>query len=230
MRILIIEDDISLCELLVYGLEEEGFSVDICTDGLEGLTLALQDLHDLILLDRMLPGLPGEEILKRIRRNHIAKPVIFITALGESAEKINGLDLGADDYLVKPFDIGELLARIRSVTRRTLNVPTPFVLAFGDICLLERESKLTHRLGTVILPKKEADLLAYFLRNPDQVLSRQQIIGNVWGLDTEIEDGNLDNYIYLLRKKLNALDTNIHIVTVHRQGYCLMLKGESDVP
>lgn len=229
MRILIIEDDISLCELLAYGLEAEGFSADICADGLEGLTLALQELHDLILLDRMLPGLTGEEILKRIRRSHVATPVIFITALGESAEKITGLDLGADDYLVKPFDIGELLARIRSVTRRTLNSPTPFVLAYGDIRLLEKESKLIHRHGTVILPRKEAELLACLLCNPDQVLSRQQIIGNVWGLDAEIEDGNLDNYIYLLRKKLNALDTNVHIVTVHRQGYCLALKGCHDI-
>ncbi len=229
MRILIIEDDMSLCKLLAYGLEAEGFSVDICADGLEGLTLALQELHDLILLDRMLPGLPGEAILKRLRQNHVNTPVIFITALGESVEKINGLDLGADDYLVKPFDIGELLARIRSVMRRTLNSPTPFSLTFGDISLLERESKVIHKHNTVILPRKEAELLACFLRNPNQVLSRQQIIGNVWGFETEIEDGNLDNYIYLLRKKLNALDTNVHIVTVHRQGYCLMLKGCHDI-
>lgn len=229
MRILIIEDDTSLCELLVLGLEEEGVSVDICADGLEGLTMALQDLHDLILLDRMLPGLPGEEILKRLRQSHVTTPVIFITALGESVEKINGLDLGADDYLVKPFDIGELLARIRSVMRRTLNRPAPFFLSFGDLCFSEKESKLIHKDHTVLLPRKEAELLAYFLRNPDQVLSRQQIIGNVWGLDTEIEDGNLDNYIYLLRKKLNTMDTNVRIITVHRQGYCLRLTESHDV-
>ncbi len=130
MRILLIEDDSSLAELLVYGLEEEGFAVDLCPDGVEGLTLALQNLHDLILLDRMLPGLPGEELLKRIRRSKVDTPVIFITAIGDAAEKINGLDLGADDYLVKPFEIGELLARIRSVMRRTLNRPAPFYLAF----------------------------------------------------------------------------------------------------
>lgn len=229
MRILIIEDDISLSELLVYGLEEEGFAVDICADGLEGLTLALQNLHDLILLDRMLPGLPGEQVLKRIRQSHLTTPVIFITALGDSAEKINGLDLGADDYLVKPFDTGELLARIRSVMRRTLNCPSPFYLAFGDLCFSEKESRLLCKDKAVLLPRKEAELLTCFLRNPEQVLSRQQIIGNVWGLDTEIEDGNLDNYIYLIRKKLSAIDTNVHIVTVHRQGYCLMLKGDPDV-
>lgn len=224
MRILLIEDDSSLTELLVYGLEEEGFAVDLCPDGVEGLTLALQNLHDLILLDRMLPGLPGEELLKRIRRSKVDTPVIFITAIGDAAEKINGLDLGADDYLVKPFEIGELLARIRSVMRRTLNRPAPFYLAFGDIRFAENESKIIHKDNTVLLPKKEAELLSYLLRNPNQVLSRRQIIGNVWGPHTEIEDGNLDNYIYLIRKKLNGLDTNVHIVTVHRQGYCLTLK------
>ncbi len=118
MRILLIEDDTSLTEILRYGLEEEGFTVDICHDGTEGLLLALQEAHDMVLLDRMLPGLPGEGVLMRMRREGVKTPVIFLTALGEPMEKINGLDLGADDYLVKPFDIGELLARIRSVMRR----------------------------------------------------------------------------------------------------------------
>lgn len=224
MRILIIEDDTSLTELLIYGLEAEGFSVDSSRDGLQGLTLALQNLHDMILLDRMLPHLSGEEILKRLRQNAVHTPVILITAIGESSEKINGLDLGADDYLVKPFDIGELLARIRCVMRRTLNQSSPFFLQFGDIRFSEKESKLMHAEHTFLLSKKEGELLAYFLRNPNQVLSRMQIIGNVWGPEAEIEDGNLDNYIYLIRKKLNNINTAVRIVTVHRQGYCLMLK------
>ena len=114
MRILIIEDDASLTELLAYGLEAENFTVDICHDGQEGLILALQNMHDMILLDRMLPGMPGEKILQRIRKNNVTTPVIFITALGEPMEKIAGLDLGADNYLVKPFDdekLAEVLAR-----------------------------------------------------------------------------------------------------------------------
>ena len=226
MRILMIEDDRGLAELLLYGLEEEGFSVDICHDGYEGLLLAMQEACDMILLDRMLPGMMGEDILKRMRRDGISTPVIFITALGESIEKINGLDLGADDYLVKPFEMGELLARIRSVMRRTQAQPSPFLLRFGDICFSEKESKLIHHDHTYLLPGREGQLLAYFLRNPQQVLNRIQIIGNVWGPEAEIEDGNLDNYIYLLRKKLNSLDTTVQIVTVHRQGYCLMAKQE----
>lgn len=224
MRVLIVEDDASLAELMSYGLETEGFAVDVCHDGLEGLTLSLQHLYDIILLDRMLPRLSGTEILKRMRSSHVDTPVIFVTAMGESLEKINGLDLGADDYLVKPFDIGELLARIRSVMRRAFHHSAPFLLEFEDLCFSEKESKLIHRDNTFLLPKKEAELLSYFLRNPNQVLSRLQIIGNVWGPDAEIEDGNLDNYIYLLRKKINSLDTNVRIATVHRQGYCLTLK------
>lgn len=224
MRILIIEDDTSLTELLRYGLEEDGFSIDICHDGLEGLTLALQNLHDIILLDRMLPSLPGEEILRRIRQNAVETPVIFITAIGDSIEKINGLDLGADDYLVKPFDIGELQARIRCVMRRTFRHSPSSLLAFGDIRFCEEESKLIHMDNIFILSKREGELMAYFFQNPNRVLTRPQIIGNVWGPNAEIEDGNLDNYIYLIRKKLSSLNTNVHIVTIHRQGYCLMLK------
>lgn len=224
MRILLIEDDTSLSELLMYGLKDEGFSVDICQDGYEGLLLALKNAHDIILLDRMLPGIPGEKILKRMRQDGVNTPVIFITALGEPVEKINGLDLGADDYLVKPFDMGELLARIRSVMRRALSQESHFLLQFGDISFSEKESKLIHKDQVYILPKREGELFAYFLRNPNQVLTRLQIIGNVWGPEAEIEDGNLDNYIYLLRKRLNKLHADLEIVTVHRQGYCLKIK------
>lgn len=221
MKILVIEDDLSLGELLRYGLEKEGFEVTICQDGEGGLKGAIDNLHDIILLDRMLPGISGEEVLKGIRRQEMNTPVIFITALGEAAEKIDCLDLGADDYLVKPFDMGELMARIRSVMRRTLDHTVSFPLCFGDISFWEKESKLVHEDRTFILSKKEAELLSFFFRNPEQVLTRGQIIENVWGPITEIEDGNLDNYIYLLRKKLKTVRTSVRIKTIHRQGYCL---------
>ena len=221
MKILIIEDDLSLGELLRYGLENEDFEVTLCHDGTGGLKTAMENLHDMILLDRMLPGISGEEVLKRMRTEGINTPVIFITALGEAAEKIDGLDLGADDYLAKPFDMGELMARIRSVMRRTLEKTVSFPLRFGDICFWEKESKLVSGDQTFVLSKKEAELLSFFFRNPEQVLTRRQIIEKVWGPFTEIEDGNLDNYIYLLRKKLKALKTSVRIATIHRQGYCL---------
>lgn len=226
MRILIIEDDCHLAELLSFGLEAEGFSSDICNTGTEGLRFALENAHDLILLDRMLPGMPGEHVLKRIRSAKISTPVIFITALGDFSDKIECLDLGADDYLVKPFDMGELMARIRSVMRRTIPNPNA-ALALGDLTFFEKEGRLLCKKQTLILSQKEAELLSCLFRHPDEVLARWQIIGNVWGLDTDIEDGNLDNYIYLLRKKLAKLDTDVQIKTVHRQGYRLVYKQEN---
>jgi len=221
MRILIIEDDKSLSELLVYGLECDGFQIEVCNNGEDGLNIASTDSHDLILLDRMLPGMSGEKILEQIRKKSIRTPVIFITALGDSAEKINGLDLGADDYLVKPFDMGELSARIRSVMRRTSKSMDYGVFSYGNLKYSEPESKLFSEQDVLILTKRESELFSYFFRNTDRVLSRQQIIGNVWGMDTEIEDGNLDNYIYLLRKRLSSIATNVKIQTIHRQGYLL---------
>lgn len=223
MKILVIEDDLRLSELLRYGLENEGFEVTVCCDGAEGLKCAMQNLSDMILLDRMLPEMSGEEVLKNLRREDVNTPVIFITALGEAAEKIDGLDLGADDYLVKPFDMGELTARIRSVMRRTLDQKLSFPLRLGNVSFLEKESKLVYGKQTSILSKKESELLSFFFRNPGQVLTRGQIIEKVWGSFTEIEDGNLDNYIYLLRKKLKALNTSVRIETIHRQGYCLTM-------
>ncbi|MGL6198563.1 MAG: response regulator transcription factor [Lachnospiraceae bacterium] len=219
MRILLIEDDHNLTDVLTLGLEDEGFYVDVCAVGSEALDIALQNIHDIILLDRMLPGISGEQILRQIRQHNIRIPVIFITALGDPSEKIMGLDLGADDYLVKPFDFGELMARIRSVIRRTTQTIDSETLAMGDMTLYIEDNKLVSKGNDHLLMKKETELLAYFLRNPQKTLSRQQIIGNVWGLDADIEDGNLDNYIYLLRKKLRAINTNVKIITIHRQGY-----------
>ncbi len=221
MRILLIEDDKNLSELMTYGLEAESYIVDCCPDGNDGLLMALQNIHDLILLDRMLPSIAGEMILTRIRKHGITTPVIFITALDDAQEKINCLDLGADDYLVKPFDIGELLARIRSVMRRATSSASTNCLHYGDLDFLEKESTLIYQGKPTILTKTENELLSYFFRNPEQTLSRSQIIGNVWGLGAEIEDGNLDNFIYLLRKKLRSIGTEVQIVTKHRQGYCL---------
>ena len=225
MRILIIEDDTSLTELLRYGLEENGFSVDICHNGLEGLTLALQNIHDIILLDRMLPGLSGEDILKRIRLQTVDTPVIFITAIGESIEKITGLDLGADDYLVKPFEFEELLARIRCVTRRSLMLSgqADGRLTYHDISWAVRDMCLSGPSGTCTLSKHGGDLLEAFLHTPGQTLARDTLLLKVWGPDSDVETGNLDNYIHFLRRRLKSVDSTLQIKTVRGVGYGLFI-------
>ncbi len=139
----------------------------------------MQSFHDIILLDRMLPGLSGESVLRRMCQSGITTPVILITALGESSDKINGLDLGADDYLVKPFDLGELFARIRSLIRRASDYAEPFLLQFGDLRFFEKQSQLICKDRSPLLPPREAALLAYLFRNPEKNLMRMQIIGNV---------------------------------------------------
>jgi len=225
MRVLLIEDDLHLCEILTFELERENFIVDVCNDGEEGLYYILQEIHDIILLDQMLPSMNGMQILETIRKKKIQTPVIFVTALGESADKIKGLNLGADDYIVKPFDTGELLARIRSILRRPPVMANTQVLSYEDIRYYPAEKKLEHN-GTVhILAKKEGELLELFMISPEKVLNRQQIISKVWGPTSEIEDGNLDNYIYLLRRKLASINSILQISTIRGVGYCLVKRS-----
>lgn len=221
MRILLVEDDTDLCEILSFELECEGFQVDICNDGEESLYYVRQKAYDLILLDQMLPSMPGLKVLETIRREEIMVPVILVTALGEAGDKIKGLDSGADDYIVKPFHTGELMARIRSISRRPKQLQDPGQLTLGDISYFPLEKKLMHKDKTYILTKKEGDLLELFLKNPGKILSRGIILSRVWGPNAEIEDGNLDNYIYFLRKRLASVHSSLSISTVRGVGYCL---------
>ena len=218
MRILLIEDDASLTELLMYGLKEEGFSVDACQDGYDGLLLALKAAHDIILLDRMLPGMPGEKILKRMRQDGVGTPVIFITALGEPAEKINGLDLGADDYLVKPFAFEELLARIRVMLRRSTDTPTD-ELALADLRVDVGKHTVSRAGSRVELSAKEFAVLEYLMRNQGRVLSREQIEQHVWDCGYEGGSNMVDVYIRYLRKKLDEGYEKKLIHTVRGAGY-----------
>ena len=173
MRILLAEDDRALNQTLAYQLEHEGFIVDSCYDGEEALFYCEQAIHDIILLDRMLPCLEGTDILKQLRKKGIVTPIILITALGTLTDKVEGLNLGADDYLVKPF-------------------------AF-----------------------KEAALLEAFLRSGGQTLHRSTLLLKVWGPDSDVEDGNLDNYIHFLRRRLQISGSRLRITTVRGIGYRL---------
>lgn len=192
MRLLLIEDDESLCLSLSYQLRQDGFAPETCHDGEEGLLWARQQGYDLILLDRMLPGMDGLTLLRQLRREGIHTPVIFLTALGQLSDKTGGLDAGADDYIVKPFAYDELLARIRCVLRR------PAVLSGGDLL----------RYGDVTY-------------DPGQTLPRQTILLRVWGMETEVEDGNLDNYTYFLRRSLRKVGSTLRLTTVRGIGYRL---------
>lgn len=219
MRILLVEDDEKLNQSLVFQLEKEGFQVDACQDGEEALYYIRQHIHDLILLDRMLPGLSGTDILLKMRRLKDQTPVILITALGTLDDKVTGLDLGADDYLVKPFAFQELMARIRCVTRRPRKLQLNEQLSFGDIVYRTDENTLTGLLSSCSISKREGALLEVFLRNPGQTLSRPLLLGKVWGMDSDVEDGNLDNYIHFLRRRLKAVGSPICIRTVRGVGY-----------
>lgn len=221
MRILIIEDDVQLCRSLSYRLKKEGIQTDVCHDGELGLETARTGIYDLILLDRMLPGLSGTAVLKQLRKEGFAAPVILVTALGEIRERVEGLDSGADDYLVKPIAFEELMARIRSISRRPQNWDPDPVICFHDLSLNTQTKVLTCRDTSCNLTKTEGELLEMFLRNPGKVLARQFILVKVWGIDTEIEDGNLDNYIHFLRRRLSSVKSSLSIKTIRGIGYLL---------
>ena len=221
MRLLLIEDDESLCLSLSYQLRQDGFAPETCHDGEEGLLWARQQGYDLILLDRMLPGMDGLTLLRQLRREGIHTPVIFLTALGQLGDKTGGLDAGADDYIVKPFAYDELLARIRCVLRRPAVLSGGDLLRYGDVTY--DPGSLTLRRGTAstALSKRLGDLLELFLRNHGQTLPRQTILLRVWGMETEVEDGNLDNYTYFLRRSLRKVGSTLRLTTVRGIGYRL---------
>lgn len=221
MRILLVEDDRNLCESLAFQLEKEHFSVDVCHDGEDALHFIGQDAYDLILLDRMIPSKDGIQVLTSLRKDGISTPVILITALGELSDKVNGLDSGADDYIVKPFAFAELMARIRSINRRPMQWTSTGLLTVSDICLDIHQNLLTNAEHSCSLSKRETDLLETFLRNPNQTLPRSLLLARVWGPDAAVEDGNLDNYIHFLRRRLRTVKSKLNLKTVRGVGYRL---------
>lgn len=219
MRVLLVEDDEQLNYNLKYRLVKEDIAVDSCLNAEDASYYIRQNIHDLILLDRMIPGGDGLDLLKQLRGSQNATPVILITAIGELQDKVDGLNSGADDYIVKPFEFEELLARIYSVTRRLNSTFQDKYLAIGNIRYYYEEHRLQGPEKNCILSKKEGQLLEVFLRSSNQLLSRDILITKVWGYESEVEDGNLDNYIHFLRRRLNAVNSNTSIITVRGIGY-----------
>ncbi len=221
MRILLAEDDEKLNETLVYGLTHAGFIVDACFDGEDALFYGEQNIYDVILLDRMLPSMQGTDVLASLRQKGVTTPVILITALGTLSDKVEGLDLGADDYLVKPFAQEELFARIRCVTRRPRQILDEEFLSCLDISWFPAENRLSGPAGSCTLSKREAALLEAFLKNGNTTLPRSHLLLKVWGPDSDVEEGNLDNYIHFLRRRLKTVGSVLTIKTVRGIGYSM---------
>lgn len=221
MRVLLVEDDRLLAESLKFQMEKEGLTLDVCYTGDDGLHYMTETDYDLVLLDRLLPGMDGLALLRQARGRGSDTPVILLTALGELADKIDGLDAGADDYIVKPFEFGELMARIRSVSRRPRGFGRAEGVEAGDMELLPLEKRLRGPGGECVLSRREAELMEMLMRSPGALLTRQIMLGKVWGPDADVEEGNLDNYIHFLRRRLRAVRSRCRIATVRGVGYRL---------
>ena len=220
MRLLIVEDERAMAEGLCALLERQGYAADPVFDGVNGLDCAMSGLYDLIVLDIMLPKMDGLEVLTRLRNARVETPVLMLTARSSVEDRIRGLDHGADDYLTKPFDTGEFLARVRALTRRK-DVPLEEELAFGDIRLDRRRLELCRGEERLRLGPKEFQVMECLLMNKNQIVPRNLLCEKVWGLLNESEYNNVEVYISFLRKKLRALHSDVQIRTLRNAGYFL---------
>lgn len=219
-----VEDEKHIAEAVAHVLKANRYMVDLAFDGEEGLFYALSGIYDLIILDWMLPKLDGIQILKELRQNKVNAPVILLTAKGETEDKVMGLDNGADDYLVKPFQTEELLARLRALARRKNKTIQNDVVAFGDIELDALSLTLRCEEQEVKLTRKEYQLLELLLNRKNMITSKERTIEKIWGYDTEATDNNVEVYISFLRKKLKHLQSNVKIKTLRGVGYVLKEK------
>ena len=225
MKVLIVEDDVKLAQALGRILEESDYAVDMVHDGTTGRDWAVVGNSDANILDVMMPGMDGYEVVREIRHANIDTPVLMLTARGSVSDKIAGLDHGADDYMTKPFDTSELLARVRALTRRQGEVVSE-ELAFGDLSLHLSSHCLRRGDKSVRLGFKEFEVLRLLLQNAKLVTPKDDIIAKVWGLDSEAEDNNVEVYISFLRKKLSFLASQVSIGTVRKVGYFLTTSDE----
>ena len=219
MRLLLVEDDLRLADTLAQGLREHGYAVDCSAEGKEALDLAELEPYDLLILDWMLPGASGLDVCRALRRRQSQVPVLMLTARDAIEDRVLGLDSGADDYLVKPFALQELLARLRALLRRPEGSSRAPTLRAGELCLDPGSREVTLRGVPVSLTNKEYLLLEYLLRNPNQVLSREQISGHIWDYDFSAMSNVVDVYVRSLRRKLKEDGL---IRTVRGAGYQLL--------
>ena len=226
MNILIIEDEYSLADAVAETLKSENFNVCIKSNGEDGEDEALTENYDLILLDVMLPGKNGFEILKYLRQEKIKTPVIMLTAKSEIDDKLNGLEHGADDYITKPFAMRELMARIKAVLKRTNNIEDTNCLEYGDIILDLKNAKLKCKDNEIQISGKELELLEQLLLNKNQILSKEGLIERIWGYESDAEYNSVEVYITFIRRKLKLIESKVNIKAVRGIGYKLEEKND----
>jgi DNA-binding response OmpR family regulator len=221
MRILIVEDEIALAEALAQIFHKNKYTADICNDGISGFDNALTGVYDIIILDIMFPKMNGFDVLKKIRLKKITTPVLILTAKDEVADKVYGLDIGADDYITKPFSTNELLARVRSLYRRKANIVCESTLNFSDISLNLSTYELSCSNKSVKLGLKEYGIMEILIENGNRIISKETLIEKIWGYESDAEYNNVEVYISFLRKKLLHISSKVAIKTVRGVGYCL---------
>ncbi len=222
MRILLVEDERRLADALEYMIKKNRFVVDVAFDGVTGQDMAESGIYDLIILDRMLPGKDGVEVLRELRAAGNSVPVIFLTAKDSIETRGEGLDAGAYDYLIKPFSTEELMARIRALARRRETLFTGEKVTLGGMAAQPQKLEVVVRGEAIRLSIKEMQLLELLLRNAGQVLSKEQLFERAWGLDSDSDIGNVELYIHYLRKKIPCQKAGVEIKTVRGVGYMLV--------
>ena len=218
-NILIVEDEVKIQRFLELELRHEGYATEVAADGRDGYKMASTDRYDLIVLDLMLPNLSGVEICRRLRSDGIVTPIIMLTAKDDVSDKVTGLDVGADDYMTKPFAIEELLARIRVALKKQNRFEDVPVIKAGKLTLDRNRYEVRFCDTPITLTKKEFELLGYLMMNKNLVLSREQIVENVWGYEYEAETNVTDVYIRYLRSKIDEKFNTSYIKTVRGVGY-----------
>jgi len=223
MKILIVEDEIQLCESLKELLKNENYDVEFVHDGLSGVDFIMNNKYDVIILDIMLPDMDGIEVMTHVRSEGVTTPILLLTAKSNTTDKIKGLDKGADDYLTKPFNPGELLARLRALHRRNPYVikKEGTIITFSNITLNKSTIKLYSQNKEVLLTRKELELMELFISNPHYVFTKDMIISKIWSFDDDVMYNTLEAHISSLRKKMKYIRSKPRIVTVRGLGYKL---------
>lgn len=223
MHVLIVEDEIRLADSLQQIMKNQKYSCDVVYNGQDGFDYAVSGIYDVVILDIMLPKMDGFEVVRRLRRESVKTPVILLTARDDISDKVRGLDVGADDYLTKPFFAEELLARVRAVTRRQGDIIIE-ELKVGDLTLNLDNYTLYCGEKSIHLGFKEFEILRILMSSQKSIVQKEDILTKVWGYDSDAEDNNVEVYISFIRKKLAYLDSKVSVTTIRRIGYHMEVK------